>query len=310
MPSLRTYDYLLTGPTGQVGRYLLRLLTQLGSVAVVMRRCSVQAAWTELETLGLDMKSSNLHIILGDLNTCELPSARHIVNAAGFTSFAGRPTDYWKSNIMVAVRLAHHARRIGATFHQLSSVAVAEFRSDVLTEVKEAVPDEHQLLYSTSKVFVELAVSSILPTTRIFRIGDVVPPICNFDRDWRKTHWLPILFRCGKQGFDYAPHTYKVWLGDTSEVAKAIIHLMDAPGHRHHVLGNPYSWATFRKNAMSEGVSSPGLAKWMTDIILHGPEADMVDDTATRLVLAKGGFTWSKLNDNYWRSFAERSVQG
>lgn len=307
------YDYLLAGATGQIGRYLLPELMKLGSVAIIMRPPANQAAQHKLIQL---LRSDELPtVILGDVNTVELlPTARHIINAAGFTGLAGSITDYWPSNIMAAMTLAHHALNTEARLHQLSSVAVAEFRPEILTEGDKPIPDPRQLLYSTSKVMVELATEAILPSfqLQIVRIGDVVPPIEDMERNWRRTHWLPILFSCGKAGFSFAPPNYEVWLSDVSELARAITSLLDSPQHRVHALGEKYDWATLREYAHHTPQSRPSLlrmAEWMSWVILHGPEARMVSDRSTRAVLQyRSMFQWTRLGDEYWTTFANRSL--
>ncbi len=317
MPSSQRYKYLLTGPTGQIGRYLLReLMNVKGSVAVVMRRQTRGQAENDLmKALGplCHDEMPDVGITLGSITSCNLPEAEHIINAAGCTNLGHTlPTVYWNENILTAVRLAHHAKKTGASFHQLSSVAVAEFRPDLLTEDKVAFPDTRQTDYATSKVLVELSVASILPEAQFLRIGDVVPPISAMETDWRRSHWLPILFSCGKPGFQFAPDDYGVWLADVSELARSIMLLVNYPGGRYHLLGNTYCWSELRGHALEmerEGQILSPMVKWMTDIILHGPEARMVDDDKTRKLLGKEGFTWHKLDATYWKAFAERSVR-
>ncbi len=312
MNSKTGYDVLLTGASGQVGRYLLQELLAFGSVAVVMRRQSVLEAKDELRRLTgepLSGRFNDVDIILGDLNTCELPDAEHIVNAAGFTSLSGPPSAYWKDNIMPAIRLAHHAVKTGGQLHQLSSVAVAEFRPDILRETSQAIPDERQLNYSTSKVFVELAVSAISSRSQIIRLGDVVPPIDRLSTDFRRAHWLSILFSSGPCGFDWARPDYTVWLADARELARAVRVLMDAPGRCYHALGKRYGWRFFRQHAVPTTLPRPALARWMTNIILHGPEGSEVNEDVTYQALAKEGFEWSTLDAKYWAAFAKRSVR-
>lgn len=310
MNSERSYDFLLAGASGQVGRYLLRELQEHGSVAVVMRRPSVSSAQSELSRLvGGDWTAlKDVTVIPGDVNTCELPRARHIVNAAGFTSLSGPPEDYWKANIMPAIRLAHHANATGAKLHQLSSVAVAEFRDDILYEESRPIPDGRQLTYSTSKVLMELAVSAVKPDTQILRLGDVVPPLDRLEIDWRRSHWLSILFASGPAGFQFVPPEYTVWLADAAELAAAIAILMDKPGHCYHVLGKRYSWSFFRENAALSARPRIALTEWMTKIVMHGPEGGRVNEDFTYRTLQEEDFEWTLLNPAYWKAFGERSV--
>ncbi len=312
MHSATVYDFLLTGASGQVGRYLLRELQERGSVAVVMRRPSLYEAVDELRRLvgcpmGYELK--DVHVILGDVNTCELPRAKHIVNASGFTSLSGPPEAYWRANIMPAVRLAHHANNTGARLHQLSSVAVAEFLPRILMETSRAVPDPRQLTYSTSKVLMELAVSSVKPDTQILRLGDVVPPLHRLTDDFRRTHWLSILFASGAKGFDFAPEDYSVWLSDAAQLAEAVALLMDKPAHCYHVLGRRYTWNLFQTNTTQSSKPRLKLARWMTELVMHGPEARRVNDDFTVRTLEEADFEWKPLSPEYWRAFGMRSVE-
>lgn len=311
------FDYLLTGASGQVGRYILRsLVDRQANVAVTMRRKTTKEAVDELcLKTGLDPRvfARRVTVFLGDLtdnSSWELPEAAHIINSAGHTSLGlSLPQQYWKSNILTAIRLAHHANFTGAkSFHQFSSVAVAEFRDTILTEYGIAIPDERQLTYSTSKVLVELAVHAIRPSTQILRIGDIVPPVDRIKEDIRASHWLPILFKLGKDGFNYADPDYSVWLADSRELAEAVMILIDQPEIRFHLLGNAYSWKTFQESASNlPAKDDHRMARWMTKIILYGPEAKQVSQNYTWPLLAGSGFEWTRLDSTYWRTFAHAS---
>ncbi len=306
MNSKATYDYLLTGATGQVGRYLLQELVRKGEVAVVMRRDNEYDARVELVKLvGLKVAES-VAIVIQDLTQDgPLPSARYVVNAAGLTTFNALPQAYYQQNIMLAARLAHHSKNTGAQMHQMSSVAVAEFYGSNFDEFSVPRVDPRQLNYSTSKILMEYTVAAIIPNDlAIYRLGDVIPPLANIGKDWRRTHWLSILFGCGQSGFSYARPGYTVWLGDTSEVARAISILMDSEDTIHHILGKRYSWADFQRFCWTTAIDRPQLSKWMTDIILHGPEASEVDCFHTMNRLAEVELGWTRKGDAYWTTFA------
>lgn len=308
------YDVFLTGATGQIGRYLLReLITRPLRVVVVSRSAIAESVVLERLGDGYRHPESSLTIIQGNLEDMELPRARITINAAGFTSLDGQIAKYWRSNILIATRLAHHAQKINGKLIQLSSVAVAEFRKHVLREDEFAIPHPNQLTYSMSKVFTELAVESILPRYRrlILRIGDVIPRFDYFDTDWRPRHWLPILFSQGRTGFGYAPADYGVWLSFTEELAHAILTLMDYPDteRRLHLLGHKYHWRDFIRATDHVPWASEGLSKWMSDIILHGPEADEVSDFQTRQVMDHYNLSWTRADNAYWRLFFEQSVK-
>jgi nucleoside-diphosphate-sugar epimerase len=279
-----SHDFILVGATGQVGRYLLPELQKLGSVAIV----------------GRDTPTSP-----------PLPVAKYIVNAAGCTKLDNRtPYDtYWRDNINLAVRLAHHAEETKARLYQLSSVAVAEFRSGMLFERTVPIPDTRQLRYSQSKCLMELAVRAVSKEAQIIRLGDVVPPIAHMAEDWRKTHWLSILFSCGQHGFDYAPPKYSVWLATAEEVARAITKLFDEQGRCFHVLGQRHFWTEFQAYAEPEGKTPLAMAEWMTKIVLYGPEGQNVNDAYTKHTLSEKGFEFQQLYSDYWRAFAMRSLE-
>ncbi|KKN32854.1 hypothetical protein LCGC14_0809720 [marine sediment metagenome] len=299
------YNYMLVGATGQIGRYLLELLPQMGRTVVLIRRKSLQdARW--------DLPAGEFDIVLGGLSSSNLPTACHVINAAGFTKLVSHNIHkYIGSNVIGATNLAHHVAETGGILHQLSSVAVAEFRKDVLTEANTPMVVGKQLPYSLSKALMENAISAILPPEQlqILRLGDVVPPVSAFSADWRRDHWLPVLFSCGKPGLSHAPPDYHVWVSDVSELAKAVCLLLDSPMSMCHVLGKMYSFEQFKRNAMDVPAEEnrDRLSKWMTHIITYGPEAHMVTDYSTMDELHLRGFEWTTLEDPYWIAFALRS---
>jgi nucleoside-diphosphate-sugar epimerase len=280
MKSDRYYDYWLVGSTGQIGRYLLPELQNKGTVSVA------------------------------DPRKDDFPVAEHIVNAAGCTKL-GLPdvNEYWNNNILLAVKLARYASHIGASFHQLSSVAVAEFKSRVLRESDEPIPDERQLPYSMSKVLVELATRAVNPYTVIYRVGDVVPPLEDMSKNWRRNHWLSVLFSQGKAGFDLFPEDYGVWLSETKELAHSIRLLLHRSSPTYHVLGCRYNISELREAALPVFLPSQPVIQWMTEIVLHGPEASMVDnDGETPGLLRLDNFKYTRLDKHYWEEFAKSSV--
>lgn len=311
-----TYDVLLTGATGQIGRHVLTALLKQGkTVSVVMRRKDKWQAVEELTritNLPLTL-TGGVGVYLGDLTDakCPLPTVDRIINCAGHTALGMKPVaNYWQDNIQVAIRLAHYAKRTGAFLHQLSSVAVAEFRGHVLTEEDTPIPDERQLTYSMSKVMVELAVTSIVPRCQILRLGDAIPPPFRIREDFRENHWLPILFRYGREGFAYAPDDYSVWLATGDQIGRAISLLTETRLQRCHILGQMYPWKFFRQHAL-EGGRKPitYIIKWMSDIILHGPEAHEVSDSITAREFKNLGFQWLSPGAEYWKQFAQRSLE-
>ena len=155
----------------------------------------------------------------------------------------------------------------------------------------------------------ELAVEAVYPWSRIVRIGDVVPPVEDMATNWRRNHWLPIMFSCGRNAFDYIPEDYTVWLSRTDELARNVAQVASLGyGHsgRYHLLGNRYSLRKFREYVDDGRSKSLILAQWISEKILHAPEASMVSQSITEKMYH---FDWTTLDANYWKAFAERSIQ-
>lgn len=318
---MHSVDYLITGVTGQIGRYFLRDLVLEADIAVVMRRSSRAEAEDELLTL-VKLKDKvdeipDLDIILGDICECELPLAKYIINASGYTSL--QELDFRKyvvGNINPAIKLAHHAKKTGAELHHMSSISVAEQYHELhgwsFEEYCPALPHLAQLPYARSKCLAELAIKAIAPQhVCVHRLGDVVPPLEYLDEDWRDKHWLPITFSCGRSAFDHAPYDYGVWLADTKELAEAVLKLIHAkhPVNSYHVLGCLYDWSSFRKYVENAPVDHTRVARWITDIILYGPNGHHVCSNFTNRILTEEGFEWNEKSEEYWQAFAKKSFE-
>ena len=210
MPSearIYEYDFALAGVTGQIGRVLLHELGERGTVRQIRRG----------DDLG--------HV-----------RAKHVINAAGYTKFDDRIERYWKDNIRYAVELATWAAEGGSHFHQLSSEAVAEYRTltvangvnrnridGPLTEDMRPRAHPKMIDYALSKVLTEQAVRSIVPPQRlsVYRCSDFVPSPGNLKGDWRRNHWLTILFQAGKSGFEPGD-SFPVWIATVSDARTSV----------------------------------------------------------------------------------------
>lgn len=276
-----TYDYLLAGATGQIGRILSIYLKAKGTIYLVDRETEV------------------------------LPSARHVVNAAGYTLFNDNYEAYWNDNIRLAIRLAQHAYQTGAQYHQLSSEAVAEYRTQPMPETLYGVKAHPKMNhYALSKVLMETAVTSILPSyqTSIYRCCDVVPPWNGIKREWRRNHWLSILFAAGKAGFEPVDD-FPVWIAPVDELVRALVILIHAQCGRgaFHLLGHRYTWRQFHSYAptLKSSKYHKMLVKQVTPIVrIDPPLATCIYATITDALLAEQGFTWSLLPTEYWQEFA------
>lgn len=312
------YDALLVGSTGQVGRYILRELVARGySVAVVMRRATHAEAVRELHRIGVPYLQNHIAIVLGDALTCQLPSAGNVFNAAGCTDLSATISKHWSPNILMNLRLANHAVSIDATYHYLSTVSTALFRSTPLTEVDDPTPDIRQSTYTMTKAMSELMLSSVVPERllRIYRISDVVPDVVRMMPDWRRDHWLSVLFRCGRYGFVLIPDDRVFYLATGSDIASAVVGLAystEKSGYRYHVIGRPYSVNYLSSFASSAFRSDTGqrLAERVTRLVYGGPEwVWPIDSTRTDGILAGLGFNYSSLGAPYWDAFSREAIR-
>ena len=278
------YKYLLAGSTGQIGRLMKEELEKDGSVYCIGR----------------------------DYKEVGLPKAEHVINAAGYTKFNNKIERYWFDNIRLSITLANYAEKIGAHYHQLSSEATAEFRNDVMPE-KIGVPIAHPEMnhYALSKVLTEQSVTSIMTPGKlsIYRCSDVVPPRNRMDEEWRRNHWLSILFSAGKHGFLQNDH-YPIWTAQVDELSKAIVLIINSkkPGV-YHLLGHRYYWNEFfsytlRHSRLPKMINK--FVKQVTPIIrINPPLATTINGYQTNKFLKVLGFEWTYLNENYWYKFAQ-----
>ncbi len=280
------YDFALAGSTGQIGSVLLGELGEIGTVYPIKRA--------------------------EDLD--EIPSARHVVNAAGYTKFDNNFGRYWQDNIRFAVSLATIAKERDSDFHQLSSEAVAEFRENVLSETEGRIR-AHPLMnhYALSKVLTEQAVRSIMSPERlhIYRCSDVVPGANRMVTQWRENHWLSILFAYGKRGFA-DNDAFPVWIATVDDMAAAIAILVSTSGYpTHHLLGHVYNWWQFYDSAQNKVETRHQrrkLVEQVTPVIrIEPPLATCISQAATRARLEHAGFYWEKLGFGYWTDYGRQA---
>ncbi len=283
------YDFALAGSTGQLGQVLLKMLEGIGTVHLIRRG----------------------DVLFG------APTARHVINAAGYTKFDDNIKRYWQDNIRFAVELSNWAETFGSYFHQLSSEAVAEYRKDVLTE-SSGSPRAHPSMidYALSKVLTEQAVQSTMSPGKlsIYRTADFVPSPGHFAEDWRKNHWLTILFQAGKTGFNPGDD-FPVWVATTGDVARAIALLIMDPRVRnraYHLLGHVYYWSQFQE-AAQVGESASLLQQRMVDTVravvrIDPPLANCIVQYDTKQELGELGFQWEYLELDYWQKYGKAGL--
>ncbi len=280
------YDFALAGSTGQIGQVLDRELSDRGTVHRIQR---------------------------GD-DLTQAPTAKHVINAAGYTKFDDHIERYWQDNIRFAVQLASWAENHESFFHQLSSEAVAEYRDDVLTEGLFSDPRAHPRMidYALSKVLMEQAVVSVGGKFSIYRCSDFVPTPGRFAQEWRRNHWLTILFRAGKDGF--APgDDFPVWIASVGDIARALALFITDENHRsiYHLLGHVYYWSDFQaaaQSGMSAGLMHQKLVDIVTPVIrIDPPLALCIDQKHTEKELNRLDFHWEYLGFDYWKLYGEEA---
>lgn len=284
------YDYALVGSRGQIGRALRRDLNSMGTVYEVPRG-------------GED----------------DMPSVRHLVNAAAFTKFNNEAgfNRYWDDNVVFPLKLAEIANKMGAHYHHLSSHGVAEFRSERLLEGDHPEPTTRMKPYTLSKVIAESLVSQTARRLTIYRVGDVVPGMDDLVRDWRKNHWLSVLFSAGRSAFPTG--YYPVWIAHVDDVSRAIAMISQSgPNDRfgtHHLLGLVYSMGYLKKHAedVEIGTLQPLVDKVLKYVHIEPSLADTVDSARTsRLLSTWSGSApdpyWLSLTSHYWSTYAEVSI--
>jgi nucleoside-diphosphate-sugar epimerase len=280
-----SYDFMVAGATGQIGNLLVENLETFGTVYRLSRTSRV------------------------------FPLVKHVVNAGGFTKFNNDVGSYWEDNLRLSIRLATHAKDTGARYHQLSSEAVAEYRSDVLPETVEGpIANPRMIDYALSKVMVELAVRTIVPAHRlsIYRCSDVVPPVGRLAEQWRRDHWLAILFGAGKEGFRPVDD-FPVWIAHVDDMARALSILIRYPGTgAYHLLGRIHRWREFHEQAvdLSRPSALSRLVPKVEEVIrISPPLATCIDQATTSHTLKTLGFTWADRSVDYWREFATMAVR-
>ncbi len=273
------YDYAIAGASGQIGNAITQHLATRGRIYFIRRGADLALA----------------------------PSAKHVINAAGYTKFDENVEAYWRDNIRFAVALATYARIRGSHFHQLSSEAVAEYRTDVLPEtVHSPIADPRMIDYALSKVLVERAVTSIADPDQlsIYRCSDVVPPQYQMHTHWRANHWLSILFSAGKEGFDPGDE-FPVWIALTTDIAGHIVDLIkdDIPG-AYHLLGHRYTFSQFQDWA--EEIETP--APLSRHLVSQVRPVIRITPPLYFSITQNLNLSYTKLGPIYWRPFAKKSV--
>ncbi|WP_117210550.1 NAD-dependent epimerase/dehydratase family protein [Allorhizocola rhizosphaerae] len=308
---MTAYDWLLVGPTGQVGRCVLRRLAGTGRLAVLMRRTSTAQASAELRAM-LGERQPLPDIVLGDVHTADLPVCDSIIHAGGHSLLVGSHEAYFTGNVLTTVRLAERARETGAHLHLLSSVMVAMTSDRPVRETDPALPHPGQTRYALSKCLSELAAERIVPpdALSIYRTADTVPDPRYLAADTRANHWLTLLLGAGAAGECRSGPQRRIWAVPGDELGQALRGLIRSrnPG-RFHLVGASYPMPTIRE--AGNGVTGGGLSRLGRRLaaLADGFPVPCLDDTHTRQVLASLGVTWRTLDDDYWRCYAEEAAR-
>ena len=306
------YDVLLVGATGQVGRYILRhpSLHDM-SVAVLMRRASKKDAASELSYHFNGPLPQNIDILLGDALTCNLPTARHVFNAAGYTRLNSTIDKHWGPNVILSLRLAEHSFNVNAQYHHFSTVSAAMFRKFALTEALTPRLAPRNIPYTASKITTELLLPYVANRYQIYRIGDVVPDRALMKHDFRRNHWMSILFGCGKSGFEFIPSDRIFYVLTGTDIANCVMALAfnSTSNNRHHVLGYPY---TLKYLSQFSGGSGSDIGQRIAKRVSHLLWKDEtwvwpIDNGHTLRNLTNLGVEHEKLGDNYWRLFSSEA---
>ena len=280
------YKFALAGATGQIGRLLKRELSKYGGVKALSR---------------------------DDLT---IPSdCQHVVNAAGYTKFNDKVERYWHDNIRLALELVVSAQRVGAQYHQISSEAVAEYRTAPLIE-SLFDPCAHPSMndYALSKVLVEKTVLSVIKSGHlsIYRCSDVVPSLATFKTEWRPDHWLSIMFAAGREAFEVRDD-FPIWIATAQQMAKALAILIaeDEVNYGvYHLLGTRVLWSTLYDAASEISSGFTNLARQVRPIIrIDPPLADCISQRETEELLKGIGFHWNPLTSNYWEEFGRYATE-
>lgn len=283
-----SYDYGLVGPNGQIGRALAKALAKYGTVYELAR---------------------------GEEDYPNLPRFKHLVNAAAFTKFNNKAAfyRYWDDNVLLPLKLAELANSMDAHYHHLSSHGVAEFRSSVLTEFDIAEPTARMKPYTLSKVLAEHLVRDTARRFTIYRCSDVIPSPEDLHADWRRNHWLSVLFAAGKEAFP--DEEYPIWIADVTELANGIAMIADelipsTTAQTHHLLGRTYWFGELRQyaadfNNPKAGYISSGIVDKVLKYVHIDPAlASTVDSVVTHDLLPK----FTKREASYWKEYAEISM--
>lgn len=310
------FDILFTGVTGQVGRSVFRATAHMGSIAVILRRGSVDQAELELKNILGEKKYafSNVTILLGDLTTAILPNAKIIIHAAGVTTFEGPLESYWNSNVTGTLRIIHHAIECGAHLHLLSTISVSSCRNGLLAEESTPIPHHNQTNYSLTKSLVEMCAINIVEQSKltIYRISDVVPDQENLEQDIRRNHWLTILLGNGKPNEKSVLDKLSFYIITDTFVASIIKDCVQLSLNGvFHLFGHLYEWSLLKKARGDSGRKSLNIVRYMEEKIsfYSPPLADLVTDSLTQKYLANKKIEYPRLGMRYWEKYAQLSKE-
>lgn len=314
-----TVDCLIAGAAGQIGRHILACAIRSGADVAVWARRDVR---DELNRI-TGIQPSQYSLYIGSAYETDLPTAHTVINAAGLTKW-GRTDldDYLRANVGITSWLSRHAYVTGGHYHHLSTMAVAgrldgclvENASDPLSTATyrpiDTLPDLRP--YVASKVIAEL-VGTLYPRSHLYRVCDVVPSVYRLEQDFRRDHWLSILFGHTPSGLRLDRRFY---IATDMEVAKAIWILKTqsnrTPRAIYHVLGNVYNWSDIapeplRSVSMAEASTVHTLVAMLSEM---NELPSRIAAPITQYDLHRYGFDYQQLGADYWLEFKVRARQG
>lgn len=310
----RFYEYMLVGPTGQIGRHIFRRLVRTADICVLTHRpiytpAQMLAYRAELNALVTPVQANSFGVWRGAPHEWnEQIVVKHVINAAGITSFGATSRDYVQNNVQLTEMLARYSQSVGATLHQLSSFSVAYGYQGQLAE--DSPPVQHgdgMNLYTLSKVVSEATAKLTCDSTRIYRICDVVPDGSRMAEDFRRSHWIALALKYARYSI---PNDYPLRICTAAEAADAVCALAEKDsGQMHHILGLEYAWLELISSLVGQPVAvSDSIKQIVRSLVCSPPLASTIGDQLTRSVLERLGIQYSRLNEAYWSQYASQAM--